>query len=225
MTEQELIQENEKLKGRLAKAIEVFKEQKENITALTEERDKAKADADFQAAKVQKLEEKLAEKSENDDKFFEQEEEIGNLNAKIEQLTADNSNLNDSLNYEIGQKQELQEVVEKQAKNVAERDSTIDELREKVNSLSTKLNQCSNELSTTKKDLEELEIDYNSSVEERENLEKENQEQHETIENLTNALDKVNETLNQERKEHQEFIGRLIDKEDELHTMLTTNAG
>jgi len=225
MTEQELIQENEKLKGRLAKAIEVFKEQKENITTLTEERDKAKADADFQAAKVQKLEEKLAEKSENDDKFFEQEEEIGNLNAKIEQLTADNSNLNDSLNYEIGQKQELQEVAEKQAKNVAERDSIIDELREKVNSLSTKLNQCSNELSAAKKDLEELEIDYNNSVEERENIEKENKEQHETIENLTNALDKVNESLNQERKEHQEFIGRLIDKEYELHTMLTTNAG
>ena len=147
------------------------------------------------------------------------------MNAKIEQLTADNSNLNDSLNYEIGQKQELQEVAEKQAKNVAERDSIIDELREKVNSLSTKLNQCSNELSAAKKDLEELEIDYNNSVEERENIEKENKEQHETIENLTNALDKVNESLNQERKEHQEFIGRLIDKEYELHTMLTTNAG
>lgn len=219
MTEQELIQENEKLKGRLAKAIEVFKEQKENITALTEERDKAKADADFQAAKVQKLEEKLAEKSENDDKFFEQEEEIGNLNAKIEQLTADNSNLNDSLNYEIGQKQELQELADKQAKNVAERDSTIDELREKVNSLSTKLNQCSNELSAAKKDLEELEIDYKSSVEERENLEKENQEQHETIENLTNALDKVNTELQEERKNTKTIMSSI---ESSLEEALST---
>ena len=41
MSQEELQQQNEKLNQRLTKAIEVFKEQKENINNLTHERDKA----------------------------------------------------------------------------------------------------------------------------------------------------------------------------------------
>ena len=185
MTEQELIQENEKLNARLKKAIDVFKEQKENITRLTEERDSAKQEITRLDTRVQELEAKVAESSENDSKFFDLLNEIEVIKEKAKGLEADKASLEESLTHS--------ETVRQQALDEGKKLKTyLDEAQEEINGLT----------------------DANSS------LEKTVYEKNETIENLTNALDKVNETLNQERKEHQEFMYRLIDKEDELHKML-----
>ena len=185
MTEQELIQENEKLNARLKKAIDVFKEQKENITRLTEERDSAKQEITRLDTRVQELEAKVAEGSENDSKFFDLLNEIEVIKEQAKGLEADKASLEESLTHS--------EKARQQALDEGKKLKTyLDEAQEEINGLT----------------------DANS------NLEKTVYEKDETIENLTNALDKVNETLNQERKEHQEFIGRLIDKEYELHKML-----
>ncbi len=185
MSEQELIQENEKLNARLKKAIDVFKEQKENITRLTEERDSAKQEITRLDTRVQELEAKVAESSENDSKFFDLLNEIEIIKEQAKELEADKASLEESLTHS--------ENVRQQALDEGKKLKTyLDEAQEEINGLT----------------------DANSS------LEKTVYEKNETIENLTNALDKVNETLNQERKEHQEFIGRLIDTENELHKML-----
>ena len=86
MTEQELIQENEKLNQRLTKAIEVFKEQKENIVRLTQERDEAKGALDKKEATITELRTKLDEKSSSDEKFFEQVNEIQGLKRRVQEL-------------------------------------------------------------------------------------------------------------------------------------------
>lgn len=185
MSEQELIQENEKLNARLKKAIDVFKEQKENITRLTEERDSAKQEITRLDTRVQELEAKVAESSENDSKFFDLLNEIEIIKEQAKELEADKASLEESLTHS--------ENVRQQALDEGKKLKTyLDEAQEEINGLT----------------------DANSS------LEKTVYEKNETIENLTNALDKVNETLNQERKEHQEFMNRLIDKEYELHKML-----
>ena len=88
MTEQELIQENEKLKSRLNKAVEVFKQQKSDIERVSAERDEAKTALEKCEARVKELEVKNRENAENDAKFFELVEEIESLKdqkVKIEQ--------------------------------------------------------------------------------------------------------------------------------------------
>ena len=69
MTEQELIQENEKLTARLKKAVEVFNEQKATIARLTEE--------------VESLKTKAEQANEKDNEFFDQVNEIENLKAEL----------------------------------------------------------------------------------------------------------------------------------------------
>ena len=82
MTEQELIQENEKLNARLQKAVTVFNDQKATIQRLTKERDDAKADLSQAQETINELEKKLAE-SAQDETFFHQVEEISNLNESL----------------------------------------------------------------------------------------------------------------------------------------------
>ena len=215
MSQEELQQQNEKLNQRLTKAIEVFKEQKENIARLTEERDKARLETKEAEARVEELSKKLEEKSESDEKFFEQVNEIqvlekrteklkadceqayedlGNAQERIKSLEADNSNLDDSLNYEKIEHE----------KTAAELEHTKKEIE-----------RCKNALDDATADYETIREKYSLLVQT-------NDEQKENIENLQAALDKVNDTLNNERKQFKDFMGRLIDKEDELHKMLTT---
>lgn len=89
MTEQELLQENEKLNGRLQKAITVFSEQKATITRLTEERDSANADIEKLKNRIAELEAKANEASDNDAKFFEQLNEIQVLEGRVNKLKND----------------------------------------------------------------------------------------------------------------------------------------
>lgn len=215
MSQEELQQQNEKLNQRLTKAIEVFKEQKENIARLTEERDKARLETKEAEARVEELSKKLEEKSESDEKFFEQVNEIqvlekrteklkadceqayedlGNAQERIKSLEADNSNLDDSLNYEKIEHE----------KTAAELEHTKKEIERYKNAL------------------DDATADYETIREKYSLLVQTNDEQKENIENLQAALDKVNDTLNNERKQFKDFMGRLIDKEDELHKMLTT---
>lgn len=97
MTEQELLQENEKLKARLQKAITVFGEQKANIQRLTDERDSARAELTKSNERVAELEAANKEKDENDTKFFEQLQEIEDLSASNKHLEEELSNTQSTL--------------------------------------------------------------------------------------------------------------------------------
>ena len=128
MTEQELIQENEKLNARLKKAIDVFKEQKENITRLTEERDSAKQEITRLDTRVQELEAKVAESSENDSKFFDLLNEIEVIKEQAKGLEADKASLEESLTHS--------ENVRQQALNEGKKLKTyLDEAQEEINGL------------------------------------------------------------------------------------------
>ena len=81
---EQLRQENEKLNARLKKAITVFNEQKETISRLTEERDNAVSIVESKDALITDLRAKIAEKDADDTKFFEQLQEIDNLNEEIQ---------------------------------------------------------------------------------------------------------------------------------------------
>ena len=94
MTEQELIQENEKLRARLQKAITVFTEQKNTISRLTVERDDAKEELAKLNERIAQLEEVTKSIDEQDDNFFKQVEEIEDLSAKLKEQTDVNNVLN-----------------------------------------------------------------------------------------------------------------------------------
>lgn len=117
MTIEQLQEENKKLNARLAKAVAVFKEQKENLDRLTTERDSAKADIVSLSSRITELEAKLQEKSSDDTKFFEQLEEI----SKLEEQLAENKVLYDGIASQNEQfRKELSELEDKH------RDLTID---------------------------------------------------------------------------------------------------
>ena len=72
MTEQELIQENEKLTARLKKAVEVFNEQKATINR--------------QADEINSLKTKASEAESKDNEFFEQVNEIEKLKEELKEV-------------------------------------------------------------------------------------------------------------------------------------------
>lgn len=94
MTEQELIQENEKLRARLQKAITVFTEQKNTISRLTVDRDDARNEVAKLNERVAQLEEATKSIDEQDSNFFKQVEEIESLSAKLKEQTDVNNVLN-----------------------------------------------------------------------------------------------------------------------------------
>ena len=96
--------ENEKLQGRLKKAVDVFNEQKNDITRLTSERDAALNSLKEKEALIEEFEAKLQEKSQDDGKFFEALGEIDALNEtvatqaqKIEEQNKEISNAREKL--------------------------------------------------------------------------------------------------------------------------------
>ena len=62
--------ENEKLNGRLKKAIQVFGEQKANIERLTAEKTELTNTLEAKTARIAELEATLKEKEKDDNKFF-----------------------------------------------------------------------------------------------------------------------------------------------------------
>lgn len=94
MTEQELIQENEKLRARLQKAISVFTEQKNTISRLTVDRDDARNEVAKLNERVAQLEEATKSIDEQDSNFFKQVEEIESLSAKLKEQTDVNNVVN-----------------------------------------------------------------------------------------------------------------------------------
>ena len=92
--------EIDKLNGRLKKAVQVFNEQKANIERLTSERDDALQTIKVRVARIDELESKLAEKEQDDNKFFEQLQEIDTLNengAELEKSVESLMGKNDEL--------------------------------------------------------------------------------------------------------------------------------
>ena len=96
--------ENEKLQGRLKKAVDVFNEQKNDITRLTSERDAALNALKEKEALIAEFESKLQEKRQDDGKFFEALGEIDALNEtvatqaqKIEEQNKEISNAREKL--------------------------------------------------------------------------------------------------------------------------------
>ena len=78
--------EVDKLNGRLKKAVQVFNEQKANIERLTTERENALSALKDREGRITELESKLAEKEQDDNKFFEQLQEIDTLNETVAEL-------------------------------------------------------------------------------------------------------------------------------------------
>ena len=84
MEEKDLKAEVEVLQGRLKKAVDVFKEQKEDISRLTAERDEYIETLKTRNEYITALEKKVEEKSQDDGKFFEALGEIDDLRTRLD---------------------------------------------------------------------------------------------------------------------------------------------
>ena len=138
MTEQELIQENEKLNARLQKAASVFAEQKATIKRLTEERDAAVA--------------KTGEAEKQDELFFEQQNEIESLKSQVVELTDQNKTQETSIEDLKDRLQTAQAVFKTQK-------ATIQELEDNNTRLTTdltKANETIDGLNQTLQSIREL---------------------------------------------------------------------
>ena len=152
MTEQELIQENEKLNQRLTKAIEVFKEQKENIVRLTQERDEAKGALDKKEATITELRTKLDEKSGSDEKFFEQVNEIQGLKRRVQELE---NSFDEAKNTIVQKDQEIKKLQTEAAGFQMQVDTANKLLADNENLMNNKLKALNDIIDETKTALEE----------------------------------------------------------------------
>lgn len=75
--------ENEKLQGRLKKAVDVFNVQKNEIARLSKERDEAREALKEKEKVIVEFECRMHEQDQKDAKFFEALSEIDTLNEKI----------------------------------------------------------------------------------------------------------------------------------------------
>ena len=133
MTEQELIQENEKLTARLKKAVEVFNEQKATIARQTEE--------------IESLKAKAAEAENKDSEFFDQVNEIETLKtdlneAKENYLTADKKvqELTVRLEKATEEYKKLKEELKKTTGRLATEEQRSQHLTEKLDAIKNLLN-------------------------------------------------------------------------------------
>jgi chromosome segregation ATPase len=170
MTEQELLQENEKLNGRLQKAITVFGEQKATITRLTEERDSANADIEKLKNRIAELEAKANEASENDAKFFEQVNEIQVLERRVHKLESD---CEDAYN------------------KIAQKDSEITAIKDEATAFQAQVETTAKMLADAKALNDQKLKALNDIIEENKAALEESQKQNETLnERLANAATK-----------------------------------
>ena len=103
-----LQQENEKLNSRLKKAIQVFSDQKENIERLTAESAELQEIIKTKTSRIEELENKLKEKEQDDNKFFDQLQEIDKLNDIIK-------NNENTISQEKANAEKLSEAIESYA--------------------------------------------------------------------------------------------------------------
>lgn len=133
MTEQELIQENEKLTARLKKAVEVFNEQKATIARQTEE--------------IESLKAKAAEAENKDSEFFDQVNEIETLKADLNKanenyLTADKKvqELTVRIEKAADEYKKLKEELKKTTGRLATEEQRSQHLTEKLDTIKNLLN-------------------------------------------------------------------------------------
>ena len=189
MTQEELKLENDKLNARLQKAITVFAEQKANIARLTEERDEALGNVDKLKNRISELEASAAKSNEDDDKFFEQLQEI------------------DALKNELGSVKELLGAEETKATALAE---NVVELSDKLNEQEAKNENLTAEVTTLKQTEEKL----NASLEKSREVFKENkakiQELEESLANMTTSRDELSNNLNESVAENEKLKDNII---------------
>lgn len=189
MTQEELKLENDKLNARLQKAITVFAEQKANIARLTEERDEALGNVDKLKNRISELEASAAKSNEDDDKFFEQLQEI------------------DALKNELGSVKELLGAEETKATALAE---NVVELSDKLAEQEQKNTQLTEQYDELKKTEEKL----NTSLEKSREVYKENkakiQELEESLANMTASRDELSGNLNESVAENEKLKDNII---------------
>ena len=148
-TIEQLKQENEKLNARLAKAVEVFKEQKANIETVTKERDELKSQYDDIFNASIKLGEEIAElktKLHKQENIVDQDATIKGLREELEEYREKNKELKNELNnkekqlneYELKLQnseavyEELHKKYETRKEQQAELLGQIDELKSQI---------------------------------------------------------------------------------------------
>jgi len=134
MTQEELEKEVERLNGRLQKATTVFTEQKATIQRLTEERDAALA--------------KAAQGEEQDQMFFDQQQEIDDLKAKIECKDKAYENLQDSYNQVVASDKEKGEEIEKLNGRIEKAGDAYTKLKSEHKATQEELEQVTQKLNT-----------------------------------------------------------------------------
>ena len=216
MTEQELIQENEKLNQRLTKAIEVFKEQKENIVRLTQERDEAKGALDKKEATITTLRVKLDEKSSSDEKFFEQVNEIQGLKRSVQEL----EKAFDEEKNTIEQKdQEIQKLQTEAAGFQMQVDTANKLLADNENLMNNNLIALNDIIDETKTALEESKKQNETLNERLNNAAAKFKEQEETIETQKANLDTVQKLLDEANTKNKEAEIDYASKVEELNAV------
>lgn len=216
MTEQELIQENEKLNQRLTKAIEVFKEQKENIVRLTQERDEAKGALDKKEATITELRVKLDEKSSSDEKFFEQVNEIQGLKRSVQEL----EKAFDEAKNTIEQKDQQIEKLQTEAAGFQMQVDTANKLlADNENLMNNKLKALNDIIDETKTALEESQKQNGTLNERLNNAAAKFKEQEETIETQKANLDTVQKLLDEANAKNKEAEIDYASKVEELNAV------
>ena len=158
--------EIDKLNGRLKKAVQVFNEQKANIERLTSERDDALQTIKVRDGRIDELESKLAEKEQDDNKFFEQLQEIDTLNETVSNLEKSVESLmgkNDELKSKLDEKSTLLESahtkIESLEKTVADRVADLKSIADVFASTGAAVSKSP---TSVKKQVEKIEKESNS---------------------------------------------------------------
>lgn len=119
MTEQELIQENEKLTARLKKAVEVFNEQKATIARQAEE--------------IESLKAKAAEAEKKDNEFFDQVNEIETLKSDLANATRERDEVNTRLTKAVSEYKKLKEELDTANQTLVAEKAVSEKLYNKIN--------------------------------------------------------------------------------------------
>lgn len=209
MTVEELQLENQKLNARLAKAVTVFNEQKENISRLTAERNQAMEDAARNLARVTELETKLSEKSSKDDEFFDL------INQIDEQR-----NVNDNLNKQLQEQTTLYSGLSSQY------DEYKKQMTDQLNAANEQVKNANAEIAEMQHRLDTAEDEIHAQIESRISLENDLGNKITTLEvtvgNLKAENDKLQQQLNTLRTTAKEQI-KNVQKIQECTSNLVTN--
>lgn len=146
MTEQELQQEIDKLNARLKKAINVFNEQKTTIERLTTERDELKVRTNDYEKRLKELEDSLAEKAMADDKFFDQLNEINDLEETLSKIITLKDETEQKLLSEIEKNKNLSTAVDTLTANLDDANKRYDDTIATIVELTKKWKESTGEI-------------------------------------------------------------------------------